>query len=115
MAFLEKIDYDTISDPRMVKYINKTFEETPFHHIEGNRTVRIKDLNSLVKRMVLLSTSRSPVESINILKQVICRISSIYGNEITGSKSDCQNCGGCYKESYASFLEKVNTFIKNNS
>lgn len=115
MAFLERLDYDTISDPRIVKYINETFEESPFYHTEGNRTVRIKDLNGLVKRMVLLNTSGSPIESINMFKQVICRISSIYGNEITGSQSDCQNCGGCSKVSYASFLEKVNTFIKNNS
>lgn len=115
MAFLEKIDYDTISDPRMVKYINETFERSPFHYSEGNRTVRIKNLKDLVKRMVLLSASKSPTESINMFKQVICRISFTYGNEITGSSFDCQNCGGCSKESYTSFLEKANTFIKNNS
>jgi hypothetical protein len=115
MAFLEKIDYDTISDPRIVKYINETFERSPFHSTERNRTVRIKDLNGLVKRMVLLSTSGTTNESINMFRQVICRISSTYGNEITGSQFDCQNCGGCSNGSYTFFLEKVNTFIKNNS
>lgn len=114
MAFLENLDFNTISDPRVREYIDKSLERNRTFVVEGS-DIKVYSIKDLVKKLILASTSRKTDACTILFRKIMCETSRNYYEELTGGYYQCHRCCGCNSLSIGDLMEKINTFIESNS